>query len=463
MMDASSSVTYCRLLLILLGVHAAIAFAKPRAKPEMGRGSTRIRAETSTTVESSRRSHRRRMGSPMSTEIIKNLAEYKVEIARKMTRVRTPEEFLRVFFTVDSVKSRWTKMVNESVQNAWRAGRTQDVEAERPTFTPETADQEMTEVNRHGVSVQCREPNPVLVDMYKELNLTRGGLVFVYPECTKVSRCDRSGCCQGGAPCVGKQSARVNITKPFIIVTIRHDSSRHKDARYLKHSVYADTECMCKERPQIPVCQPTVCSQTMSFDAVTCRCLCNKPCPRPYIQDPDTCDCRCDQKDGGCKKIKRSRRRMAATECTCVMDNRCLQPACNKGYTFSTSSCKCTATGSKQRNPNRKRDRNRDGRTDTHGDSPHPPPPDRRGRTNIDQVVPFDMSSGPNVVSDSLSSGSDDQEEPLSHDGLMVSWASHETGESEDCGASCQHQKVPQGSDNGSGGGGGAEGGVLDF
>ncbi|XP_038055343.1 uncharacterized protein LOC119727516 isoform X2 [Patiria miniata] len=398
-----------------------------------------------------------------------------MEVARKMAQVRTPEEFLRVFFPVDSVKSRWTKMVNESVQNAWRTGRTQGVgQADRPTFTPETAEQEMEEVGRHGVSVQCREPLPVLIDMYEELNLTRGGLVYVYPECTKVRRCEGSGCCQDGAPCVGKETTRQNITKSFIIMTVRPDS-KHKDARYVKHSVYADTECVCKDRSQVPLCQPTICSQTMTFDEVTCRCLCNKPCPRPYIQDPDTCDCRCDQKDSGCKKIKRSRRRMAATECTCVMDNRCLQPACNKGYTFSTTSCKCSANGSKQRNPNRKRDREQDrnGRTDeAQLNLPYPPPPLPRGRTNINPVLlPFDSSSsegeepgmtggGHTTFLENSSSGSDDQDVPASPDELIVSWAS-EASPSEDCGSSCRSQTVHQGNDNGSGGGAGGD--LLDF
>ena len=63
-----------------------------------------------------------------------------MEITRKMTQVRTPLEFLRVFFPADTVKNRWTNMVNESVQNAWRAGRT-ETDAERPNFTAATANQ----------------------------------------------------------------------------------------------------------------------------------------------------------------------------------------------------------------------------------------------------------------------------------------------------------------------------------
>ena len=61
-------------ILVLLGLHASLILAEPRAKAELGRGRTKIRAQT-VMVASSRRSHlRRKTGFPASDPSSRNLA-----------------------------------------------------------------------------------------------------------------------------------------------------------------------------------------------------------------------------------------------------------------------------------------------------------------------------------------------------------------------------------------------------
>ncbi|XP_033631296.1 uncharacterized protein LOC117293184 [Asterias rubens] len=418
MMDVICCMRCAGALLILLYVQASLVHAEPKSKAELGHRNAKLRVQTSVMMASNRRNNlRRKTGAQASPPVSSmSLADYKMEITRKMTQVRTPLEFLRVFFPADTVKNRWTNMVNESVQNAWRAGRT-ETDAERPNFTAATANQLLEEVQSHGKNISCGEPKLVLIDMYEELNLTRGSLVYLYPECTMVRRCEGSGCCSGGAPCVGKANTRENISRPFMVVRVIPDETIKGESNYIRHSLYADTECVCKERPLTPRCPVQECSDTMRFDEVLCRCVCTKRCPKPYQQNEETCDCHCADKDGGCNKIKRARRRLLAAECRCVMDQLCLQPACKKGYSFNTFTCKCSQTdASKRREANRN---NRNGRTDN---QPYPP---RSGRTDVNPSQSYGSESEPQPV-DPYSSHSEGQVTRMIEDELLVTWESED-------------------------------------
>lgn len=62
-------------------------------------------------------------------------------------------------------------------------------------------------------------------------------------------------------------------------------------------------ECDC--------CKVTLCEKGQYFDKRLCKCVCRPiNCPRPFVQDPDTCQCVCP-KDFDCGRLKK------LDPCTC--------------------------------------------------------------------------------------------------------------------------------------------------
>ncbi|XP_071494972.1 uncharacterized protein [Diadema setosum] len=248
-----------------------------------------------------------------------------------MRRVSTLDEYINAFRindTTRSVNSRYSIYRNPSSvskRSFRRLGRAGKDSSRDNEF--------MDRVKEEQQRARC-QPRDQVVDAYEELGIPRGYNQFIYPECIVVRRCKQGGCCRDDQEC--ESSRRTNITMNFFINAV-------EITRDIEH----DTECECQDKPSF--CPPPVmdCPDTKVWSYSECTCKCRNPCPKPFLQDEDSCACDCLTKDRNCKNIYRGRRgqKLSREQCDCVKKGLCAVPPCSHS-TFSIQHCRCSNSSS---------------------------------------------------------------------------------------------------------------------
>nr|AFH77917.1 vascular endothelial growth factor precursor [Lytechinus pictus] len=195
----------------------------------------------------------------------------------------------------------------------------------------------MAKIEDERARVQC-QPRDRVVDSYEELGIPRGYGDFLLPECIVVRRCKQGGCCGDDQECV--PSRTTNVTMNFLQV-------RQQIPIEIVHETVHDLECECQDKPSFCP-EPVVdCPDDKVWSYSECTCKCRNRCPKPFLQDEDTCGCDCLSQDRHCKNIYKGRRngKLSQEECDCVRKGLCGKPPCINGA-FSISDCKCINSNS---------------------------------------------------------------------------------------------------------------------
>nr|BAI67115.1 vesicular endothelial growth factor [Hemicentrotus pulcherrimus] len=256
----------------------------------------------------------------------------RVTLEQRMRKVNSLEEYLNALSLngTDTPRSRYfvnrspSALNKRSYRRLGRAGSAGGSSSDSAFFA---------RLEDENARVQC-QPRDRVVDSYEELGIPRGYGDFLYPECIVVRRCKQGGCCGDERECV--PSRTTNITMNFL-------KTRLQITREIVH----DLECECQDKPSFCP-EPVVdCPDNKVWSYSECTCKCRNRCPKPFLQDEDTCGCDCLSQDRNCKNIYRGRRngKLSREECDCVRKGLCGKPPCINGG-FSISDCKCINSNS---------------------------------------------------------------------------------------------------------------------
>ncbi|XP_033632065.1 uncharacterized protein LOC117293747 [Asterias rubens] len=188
----------------------------------------------------------------------------------------------------------------------------------------------MKRIEQENARASC-QPRDTVLDSYKELNIPKGFDTKVFPACIVVQRCRSGGCCRDDQECVPRSNGRQNVSKLFLVNTL-----------VTTRSIVEDVHCECVAKPDF--CSPpeTDCPNGKVWSYGQCGCTCHYRCPKPFLQDENTCACDCLMNNRVCKNIQRGRKdlKLSVEECDCVRRGLCATPNCVNGR-FSLNKCKC--------------------------------------------------------------------------------------------------------------------------
>ncbi|XP_033107640.1 uncharacterized protein LOC117109401 [Anneissia japonica] len=225
-----------------------------------------------------------------------------------------------------------------------RATKTADISntlEERATIPPVTIrktldvysqQKDLNDLYMRMAGTSCGKPRLKLINIYQELNVVREFGYSIYPECELIQRCEGSGCC-GSVVSVCVAVERRNVS----IKVLTNLSDPAKPPYFQNINLVSDTKCACRQT----VLPERACAahKKLSGD----ECVCRQPCAAPFIQDPETCECACDQQleEKRCNKILNGERYMGGSHCQCVQNGECRPIQCNEGLIFNSRICKC--------------------------------------------------------------------------------------------------------------------------
>ena len=89
------------------------------------------------------------------------------------------------------------------------------------------------------------------------------------------------------------------------------------DLRAVTREIEHDASCECRPKPSF--CPPlgVDCPENKVWSYSECACKCRNRCPKPFMQDENTCGCDCLSQDRTCKNIYRGRRNQKLSRAEC--------------------------------------------------------------------------------------------------------------------------------------------------
>ncbi|XP_072040632.1 uncharacterized protein [Amphiura filiformis] len=253
------------------------------------------------------------------------------------TNFHRVDEYLRFLYPSQNDTNRvWSKIVrNSSYLNTGKKRTGRRASGKSRSALAFSSAEVMKRINAEREAAEC-QPRDTVLDAYEEIGIPKGYSTFIFPDCVVVKRCKNGGCCRDDEECVAAEHTREEVSMLFLINQVA-----------IEKTIIQDTACECRPKPAFCPPPQVDCPNGKVWSYSECKCTCRYRCPKPFLQDEDSCECDCLMSNRECKNISRGRknRKLSNEECDCVRRGLCATPPCLNGR-FSISACTCVQSWS---------------------------------------------------------------------------------------------------------------------